>query len=383
MHQLPPDEFRLSVIVPAFNAELFIEKCLGSLFEQSVDRMEVIVVDDGSTDRTAEVVWSLIPPEGKSLRLISKPNRGLSSARNAGMRAARGRWIGLVDSDDWVASTMYSILTLEAESAGADLAIARNLRVNDVLGVQTASDDLARWNDFIAEHGRRVNPRDCPDLFTLDQSPCKRLYRREFLEKIGFAFVDGVIFEDIIANYQLLFRTALVVLIDEPLYFYRVGHQGQITGNKDNTLLDILIVFNMVLDELWNHSASSELWANFICFQAWYMMWLCSQVTDEHKEKLASGAARMARMFPPRGLIRFRQKFGDDPRVTTAVDLQLYGNADLFAEFARTQVASERAKMVVASSVLQRLFIARAQLTSRLARISSQRRWRRNFVNAL
>jgi glycosyltransferase involved in cell wall biosynthesis len=339
MHQLRPDEVFVSVIVPAFNMELYVDQCLRSLFEQTVDRLEVIVIDDGSTDLTREIVESLTPPDGKSLRLISKPNGGLSSARNAGLRAAHGRWIGFVDADDWVASTMYSVLTSEAESAGADLAIARNVRANPTLGTQEPSLDITRWNELIASHGRRVNPRNCPDLFTLDVSACRRAYRRAFLEKIGFAFVDGVIFEDVIASYQLLFRASLVVLIDESLYFYRVGHQGQITASKDHAVLDILRVFNMVIDELWNHSASTELWANFICFQGWYILWLCAQVSDEHRGAMISGAARMARRFPPDGLIRFRQKFADAPRVTTAVDLQLYGNGRLFAEFGATQVA--------------------------------------------
>ena len=168
MHHLrPDDQIHVSVIIPAFNMELYVEQCLRSLFEQTIDRLEVIVVDDGSTDRTSDVVKSLTPPDGKSLRLISKSNGGLSSARNAGMRAARGRWIGFVDADDWVAGTMFSLLVSEAESAGADLAIARNVRVDAVSGAQEASRDFSLWKEFIASHGRRANPRNCPDLFCL------------------------------------------------------------------------------------------------------------------------------------------------------------------------------------------------------------------------
>ena len=139
------------------------------------------------------------------------------------------------------------------------------------------------------------------------------------------------------------------------MYFYRVGREGQISGRKDRKVLDVLLVVNMVVDELWNHSACAELWANFICVQGWYMLWNCGQITDVHREKLARGATRIALKFPPRGLARFRQKFGNDPRITTAIDLQLYGNAGLFAEFARTLVASERVKKVASSDVLRQV----------------------------
>jgi glycosyltransferase involved in cell wall biosynthesis len=383
VHESRPDEISVSVIVPAFNMELFIEECLRSLFEQTIDGVEVIVVNDGSTDRTCDIVNSLTPPERKSVRLISQPNGGLSSARNTGMKVAQGRWIGFVDADDWVASKMYSLLLSDAESAGADIAIARNLRVDPTSGFWEPSLDIGRWNEFIASHGRRVNPRDCPDLFLLDHSPCKRLYRREFLERARFAFADGLIFEDLISSFQLLCKASSVVLIDEALYFYRVGHPGQITGRKDRSLLDILPALNLILDELWHYSASSELWANFIYFQGWLILWLTSQITDAYREKFIVGIATVALKFPPGGLRRFREKFRHDTKVTTAVELQLYGDADLYAEFATTGVATERDKRVVSSGLLRRFFVARAQLTSRLARISSRRRWRRRIESDL
>jgi hypothetical protein len=134
--------------------------------------------------------------------------------------------------------------------------------------------------------------------------------------------------------------------------------------------------FNLILDELWNYPASAELWANLIYFQGWLILWITSQITAAHREEFVASFTRIALKFPPQGLERFREKFHHDAKVTTAVELQLYGNTDLYAEFARTEVASERAKKVVNSGVLRRFFIARAQLTSGLARISSRRRWR-------
>ncbi len=375
MHQPRPD-VSVSVIVPAFNTELFIEECLRSLFEQTLDGLEIIVVDDGSTDNTREIVESLVPPQGKSLILISKPNGGLSSARNAGMKAAHGRWIGFVDADDWVTSSMYSVLLSEAESAGADFAVARNLSVNQLTGAKQPSHDTARWNAFIASYGRRVNPRDCPDIFLLDHSPCKRLYNRAFLERARFAFADGLVFEDLISGFQLMCRASSVVLVDEIVYFYRVGHHGQITARKDHSLLDVLRALNLIIDELWDHSATAELWANFIWFQAWLILLLVPQIADAHRQRLIEGVSRIAQKFPAGGLTRFREKFQGDTKVSTAVELQLYGDADLFAEFVRTGVPSERVREVANSGFLRRLFAARAQVTSRLARMASRRRWR-------
>ena len=276
MHQRQPDETYVSVIVPAFNVELFIEQCLRSLFEQSVERLEVIVVDDGSTDKTREVVESLTPLEGKSLNVITKPNGGLSSARNAGMRAAEGRWIGFVDADDWVASTMYSVLSAEAESAGADVAIATGVDVDSTSGAQSPSRDIAGWNEFIALHGRHVIPRNCPDLFPLDLHPGRRLYKREFLDRIGFTFVEGVIFEDLIANYQLLFRTNLAVLVDEPMYFYRVGRE------RDRSPVARTIRFwTFCLSSIWSSTSCG------IISQAWS----CGQTSFASKAGTCCGTA--------------------------------------------------------------------------------------------
>ena len=101
------------------------------------------------------------------------------------MRAAQGRWIGFVDADDWVANTMYSVLSAEAESAGADVAIATGVDVDSTSGAQSPSRDIAGLNEFIALHGRHVIPRNCPDLFPLDLHLGRRLYKREFLDRIG------------------------------------------------------------------------------------------------------------------------------------------------------------------------------------------------------
>jgi len=143
-------------------------------------------------------------------------------------------------------------------------------------------------------------------------------------------------------------------------------------------ILDIVPALGVIMDALWNHEASDELWANFICFQGRMVLYLTSEIMDAHREKLVAGCARIARKFPPGGLTRFREKFRSDAATSTAVELQLYGNTALFSEFAQTQAASARAERVANSDILRYFFVARAQVTSRLARMASLRR-RRNM----
>ena len=100
----PAGSCRLSIIVPVYNVEPFVEKCLRSLLDQGLDHAdyEIIVVDDGSDDRSMEIVRSLT--RDGPIRIHSQPNAGLSAARNAGIRLARGRYLAFVDSDDFVAA---------------------------------------------------------------------------------------------------------------------------------------------------------------------------------------------------------------------------------------------------------------------------------------
>ena len=113
-------DVRVSVIVPIYNVERFIDKCLTSLKNQQLQNMEFICVDDGSTDESSRIIEKYAQ-EDKRFKVIYKENGGLVSARKAGIRQASGQYIGYVDGDDWVEPEMYQALYLTAERNQADL----------------------------------------------------------------------------------------------------------------------------------------------------------------------------------------------------------------------------------------------------------------------
>lgn len=327
---------KVSVIVPVYNVELYIEECLQSLFRQTLDCLEIIVVDDGSTDSTVSIVKSLLPPPGKSLRLISKPNGGLSSARNLGISIADGEWIGLVDGDDWVQPSMYEDMACYAEADNAYLAICKGYLIDSETKRERPFQDNTLWESLISKDAQLFDPSATPDLFILDTSACRRLYRRSFLKASNFEFADGFLFEDVLANYQLLSKTSRVVLVNKPFYCYRVGHSDRITSRKDAKILQIIEIMQKCIMELIGYQASSELWANFIWFQNWVLLWLCAQIDDADTDKFIQGAFNIARQFPKNGIRCFRRKFSDDERAQRGVFLQLLGWNSAYSNFAKT-----------------------------------------------
>ena len=112
----------ISVVVPVYNVEKYLPKCLDSLLAQSWQELEIIVVDDGSPDNSWDIMQEYARRDSR-VRPIRQKNGGLSAARNAGVEAARGEWIGFLDSDDYVAPEMYERLYRAAAEQGAQMAV--------------------------------------------------------------------------------------------------------------------------------------------------------------------------------------------------------------------------------------------------------------------
>lgn len=118
----------ISVIVPVYKVEKYLERCVSSLINQSLEDMEIILVDDGSPDQSGALCERLQEKDERIL-VIHKKNGGLSSARNAGMKVARGKYIGFVDSDDDVELDMFQVMVAVAELNNADFVMSDYIRV--------------------------------------------------------------------------------------------------------------------------------------------------------------------------------------------------------------------------------------------------------------
>lgn len=213
----------ISVIVPCYNAEKTIAKCLMSISAQTYENIEIIVVNDGSTDRTNAVLADLGAQDAR-IKVYHLENGGVSKARNAGLAAATGKFLTFVDSDDWINSTYCSSLYQLIISGDADIAIIE-ASYEDEQGNVVFQQPLSEENSF---HGKRALSLLLEDR-VIQSHPWGKLYRAYLLENITFP-EDLKCFEDYSTLFRIFDKAAKVVRSNEKLYHY-IQHADSLSHN--------------------------------------------------------------------------------------------------------------------------------------------------------
>ena len=220
----------VSVVVPVYNVEPFLRQCVDSLLSQTHTNLEIILVDDGSTDSSG-VICDEYAARSNSVRVIHKQNGGLSSARNAGIAEAQGAYIGFVDSDDFVEANMYALLLDAAITQDAQIAVC---------GRYVTDEEGNVLREQFAIHGGKLygTKEALSELLAfgeLDVSVCDKLFRKDIAE--GICFPVGEINEDAAVIFKAISGAVGLVHIGEPMYYYR-GRNGSITksGYKPNKI---------------------------------------------------------------------------------------------------------------------------------------------------
>jgi glycosyltransferase EpsH len=236
-------EPRISVIVPAYNAAATIRDALASLEAQTMSDFEVIVIDDGSTDDTVQIVRALAEAVGFELRLVSKANGGRADARNTGLALALGEYLAFVDADDTAEPAMLERMLTCAQDTGADLVDC------EYLGVDAASGEvLWRYAEGDSSlYGASVSER--PGLLSaISGSVCNKLVCRSLFVDTGIGFPTGLDFEDLATAYRLCGEAKRIEKVAEPLYRYRLGQPASIMAACDERYLHIFDALSLTND---------------------------------------------------------------------------------------------------------------------------------------
>lgn len=232
----------ISVIVPVYNAEAYIHRCIKSLLAQTFDDFEVILVDDGSLDGSGAICDDYARKNSR-VRVFHKENGGVASARQLGVDKARGEYTIHTDPDDWVEPTMLEELYYRAKTETADMVICDFLveeKEGSIYRVQQPTNNSA---DVVLEELL---------LYRLHGSLCNKLIRRECYTLYNIAFVKGLNYcEDYLVCVKLLQKGIKVAYLNKAFYHYdQIVNSGSITRNFSTALFELRKMFISRLQEV-------------------------------------------------------------------------------------------------------------------------------------
>lgn len=219
---------KVSVIIPVYNAGSHLEKCLVSILNQTFELLEIIAINDGSTDDSLSILKDFANLDSR-LKVIDQANEGVSVARNKGLSLAQGEYIGFVDADDYIEEQMYEKLYNCAKQYDCDVVVANVLDETEKsatvsLQFETRKVEISddQMDEFLKEH-----------FFTFGHAVWHKLFRRQLVEDYQLKFYpySEVSSEDMLFNLSVLSCAESIYYLDEPLYHY-VTHDQSLTKSS-------------------------------------------------------------------------------------------------------------------------------------------------------
>ena len=227
----------ISIIVPVYNVEEYLEECLESIRQQTFTDIEVILVNDGSTDGSRQICERYCEKDNR-FKLINQENQGQSVARNRGVKESVGQFIMFVDSDDVINTNVLEVL-LPYMKTDVDIVECRMTRKKEEFF-------LNKTSTIVFEGNSKEAILNCIAFKEVKYCAFKKLYRREIVEKIPF--LEGYIYEDVFTGINYLKHIRKIVVIDYIGYYYRVRPNSTMTKTFHEKNLDIFRVGNQLID---------------------------------------------------------------------------------------------------------------------------------------
>ena len=207
---------KISIIVPVYNVEQFLEECVNSLINQTYSNLEILLIDDGSKDKSGKMCDKFAKKD-KRIKVIHQVNGGLGNARNTGLENATGDYIMFSDSDDFFTLNACEVMLNEIESKKADYVIGnyQNCTEESVLWEKPIFD-VKKYKNF------KLSIKDYKNSFyIMNSSVCNKIFRFSFLKKIGVRFEEGIPAEDAVFSTYCFMKSKKVYYISNVMYLYR------------------------------------------------------------------------------------------------------------------------------------------------------------------
>ena len=224
---------KISVILPVYNCQEYIEKSITSVLNQTFSDFELIIVNDGSTDNTSEIISQFTDSR---VKIINQSNQGPGASRNNALKIASGEYIMYLDADDWFCEDALEVAYSEITHFNADLTFFKMINYD---GEKYYPNDWFEMKTFDESfEGRAFSPSETQgSIFDLSVGVCQKIYSHDFLKKINARFPEGIFFEDMPFFYYVYLKAERISIIKKHLYVRR-KHSSSITNVVDEKFFD-------------------------------------------------------------------------------------------------------------------------------------------------
>ena len=251
----------ISIIVPCYNVEAFINKSLESIYAQTYGNWECILIDDGSKDRTKQEIDAWLKKDSR-FKYFYQDNQGLSGARNTGLQKAGGEFVYFFDSDDLLdAITLENLLSLVEDDI--DIVIGKNAIT------QGQTNKIADFLEHYSQPLKKLNNQNKKLIKLVVENPIicvawNKLYRKEFLDTHKLIFKKGILHEDELWFFETLFHARAIIFNDKATYYYNVANVNSITNNFGIRNLESYLEIIEFINESYYKNDSTELTSIYI-----------------------------------------------------------------------------------------------------------------------
>lgn len=238
---------KISIIIPVYNVEKYLNECLDSVCNQTLTDIEIICINDGSTDNSLDILNEYASKDNR-IKIIDKENGGQATARNLGIKKAQGEYLAFVDSDDFIEPTMFEKLYSKAEKNNLDMVMCKIAAYDNQ--TREIKDFLWYYKLGVFENFDKeiFNHKDTKEFTcNIAVTPYNKIYKNSLVKENNILFPEGLIFEDEKFFYDTYLRAKKVSIVDEFLYYYRVNRKGSTVDiQKENDYSDLIPISKQI-----------------------------------------------------------------------------------------------------------------------------------------
>lgn len=276
----------ISIVVTTFNIENYLEQCLKSILRQTYSDTEIIVIDDGSSDRTPEIISEYAEKDSRLVPVLLKENTpgGVATGANVGIAKATRKYIGFVDGDDWCEPHMFESLLNSAEKHRSDIVIGNFKNYDENNAEFYDPKDIKRWAQGLPLDEAVAGTENKKILLTFNPVPWRKLYRRDFIENNNIRFPEGDYFyEDNPFHWFCISQAEKFSLVDDVLCYHRMNRVGQSMGAADRRLLAMYEHHDTICSFLKEKSTFDLFKKDVVLWAINNTCWIHEAIRDEFK----------------------------------------------------------------------------------------------------